>query len=190
MEKKALACDPIDLNDFMKICCSGKLPPRVAALLERCQKDPALRASLCAADILGALEPAAATRPGACDPVIHYTRQVTVPVAEAANRPSEVLIASFCAPTNRALVIDKCRVSPGNAVAAAQPETQPVMRLAKLSPFDALCLPFEPPQKAGAFVNVEHLILPSEAGFTLHVQNWNLAAEAIYDIEIKLWASC
>lgn len=183
----------MSLADYAKFCCTGKLPAHVAKALSDACTDPFLKALLCHAEIVGALEPLSATRPGVCDPVIYFTRQVTVPEAtlvEGVVVPGEVKVISFCAPMNRALVIAESRVSAANDAAASQPVTQPVYKKVNLGTFGEWCLPFEPPDALGSFVNVEHIIVPAGAGFSIYVQNFNQAAEAVYDYQARFWASC
>jgi hypothetical protein len=187
-------CTPMSLAEYVHYCCTGQLPARVKAALSQNAQDPVLRAILCAAEILGALEPLSATRPGVCDPVIFFTRQITLPAAtlnpDGSVTPSEARVISFCAPTNRALVIEKSRVSAANDVAANQPIPMPIYKRVNLATFGEWCLPFEPDSLPGSFVNVEHIIVPPGAGFSIYVQNHNPNAEAIFFYEARFWASC
>lgn len=189
-----LLCNPMSLADYVKYCCTGQLPGHVKAALSQAAQDSVLRSILCALEITGHLEPAAATRPGVCDPSINFKRQITLPAAtlnpDGSVTPSEARVISFCAPTNRALVIHKSRVSAGDDVAANQPVPMPVYKRVNLATFGEWCLPFEPDSLPGSFVNVEHIIVPSSAGYSVYVQNWNPNAEAVYDYEATFWASC
>lgn len=195
-EINPLLCRPMSLSDYARYCCSGKLPAHVSRMISDAQEDPVLRALLCAMEIIGGLEPLAASRPGVCDPVIVYEHQVTLPAATIAPDgvtiiPSEERIISFCAPTNRALVIEKCRVKPGNEVAARQPVTMPIYKRVNIGTFGEWCLPFEPaPVPMGSFVNIEHIIVPPSAGYSVYVQNYDATGEAIYDVKARMWASC
>ena len=191
---QSILCHPISLADYVKFCCTGKLPQNVASALSQAAQDPVLKAILCAMEMVGALEPLSATRPSVCDPVVFFTRQVTLPAAtlnaDGSVTPSEARVISFCAPTNRALVIQKSRVSSGNDIAANQPVPMPVYKRVNLATFGEWCLPFEPDSLPGSFVNVEHIIVPSSAGYSVYVQNWNPNGEAIYNYEARFWASC
>lgn len=191
---QSILCNPMSLADYTRYCCTGKLPGHVQQALSQASQDPLLRAILCAMEIVGALEPLSATRPGVCDPVVFFSRQITLPAAtlnaDGSVTPTEARVISFCAPTNRALVIQKSRVSAGNDVAANQPVPMPLYKRVNLATFGEWCLPFEPDSLPGAFVNVEHIIVPPGAGFSVYVQNWNPNAEAVYDYEARFWASC
>lgn len=183
----------MSLVDYIKYCCTGKLPAHVQAALTKEAQDPYLRAILCAAEVVGALEPFGATRPGVCDPVIDYRRRIIVPAATLVVGvvvPSEERVISFCAPLNRALVIEKSRVKPVNDIAATQPVTQPITKKVNLGTFGEWCLPFEPLDASGAFVNVEHIIVQAGAGYSIYVQNFNTAGAAIYDYRARFWATC
>ena len=189
-----LFCQPMSLADYTKYCCTGKLPAHVQAALSQSSKDPILQAILCAAEIIGGLEPLAATRPGVCDPAIYLERQITVPAAtlnpDGSVTPSEERVISFCAPTNRALVIDQSRVTAGNDIAANQPIPMPLYKRVNLASFGEWCLPFEPDSLPGMFVNVEHVIVPAGAGYAIYVQNFNPGGAAIYNYKARFWASC
>jgi hypothetical protein len=184
----------MSLADYVKFCCTGRLPANVQAALSQAAQDPVLKAILCAMEIVGALEPLSATRPSVCDPVIFFTRQVTLPAAtlnpDGSVTPSEARVISFCAPTNRALVIQKSRVSAANDIAANQPIPMPIYKRVNLATFGEWCLPFEPDSLPGAFVNVEHIIVPAGAGFSIYVQNFNPNGEAVYFYEARFWAAC
>jgi hypothetical protein len=191
---QSILCNPIALADYVKYCCTGKLPANVASALSQAAQDPILRAILCTLEIIGKLEPEAATRPGVCDPAVYFTRQITLPAAtlnaDGSVTPSEARVISFCAPTNRALVVEESRVSAGNDVAANQPVPMPVYKRVNLATFGEWCLPFEPDSLPGSFVNVEHIIVPSSAGYSVYVQNYNPNSEAVYDYKARFWASC
>lgn len=183
----------MSLADYIKFCCTGKLPAHVQAALRNASADPYLKALLCHSEILGNLEPAAATRPGVCDPVIYYERQITVPAATTVDGvvvPAEERVISFCAPINRALVIAESRVTAGNAVAAAQPVTMPLYKKVNLGTFGEWCLPFEPLDAVGGFANVEHIIVPPGGGFSIYVQNFDTTGPAVYNYKARFWASC
>jgi hypothetical protein len=189
-----IICNPMSLAEYVHYCCTGNLPANVRAALSQAAQDPFLRALLCAAEIVGALEPLSATRPSVCDPVIFFTRQITLPAAtlnpDGSVTPSEERVISFCAPTNRALVIEKSRLSAANDVAANQPIPLPVYKRVNLATFGEWCLPFEPDSLPGSFVNVEHIIVPPGAGFSIYTQNHNPNAEAVFFYEARFWAAC
>lgn len=191
---QSILCNPMSLADYTRYCCTGRLPQQVAEALSQAAQDPVLKAILCALEIVGGLEPLSATRPGVCDPVVFFTRQVTLPAAtinpDGSVTPSEARVISFCAPTNRALVIQESRVSAGNDVAANQPVPMPVYKRVNLATFGEWCLPFEPDSLPGAFVNVEHIIVPPSAGYSVYVQNFNPNGAAIYQYQARFWASC
>lgn len=187
-------CEKMSLADYAKFCCTGILPLNVSKALSQSAQDPYLRAILCAAEMVGALEPLSATRPGVCDPVIFFERNVVLPAAtlndDGSVTPSEARLVSFCAPTNRALVIAESRLTSANETAENQPVPMPLYKRVNLGTFGEWCLPFEPDTLPGSFVNVEHVIVPSGAGFSLYVQNHNPNSEAIYNYKARFWASC
>ena len=193
-EVNPLLCSPMSLAEYSRYCCSGKLPEHVRKVLNDAQGDPVLKAILCAAEIIGGLEPLAATRPGVCDPVIVVDRDIPVAAAttDAGGNviPTEVRVASFCAPMNRALVIQKSRVTAANLTAARQPVVQPIYKRVNLGTFGEWCLPFEPIDGPNSFHNIEHVIVPPGAGYSIYVQNFDTTSEAVYHFHARMWASC
>lgn len=190
-----LLCSPISLADYSRYCCSGKLPKALKVALGEASQDPMLKSILCAAEMLGYLEPASAHRPGVCDPVVTVERDITVPAPEAPEEgaavvPTEERIVSICAPLNRALVIDILRVDAANETAAIQPVTQPIFKKVNLGTFGEWCLPFEPSKATGMFSNVEHIIVPPGAGFSVYGQNFIVGSDAVYHLKMKMWAAC
>lgn len=179
------------LAEYATFCCTGRLPKVVEAALA---KGGFLADILCAMDLVGALEPLAATRPGVCDPEVEIDKDITVPPAtlnsDGTVTPQEVRVTSYCAPMNRALVIAKSRVTAANLTAAQQPITQPIYKRVNLGTFGEWCLPFEPPDEPGQFTNVQHIIAPPESGYSIYVQNFNPASEAVYHFHSRIWASC
>jgi hypothetical protein len=120
-------------------------------------------------------------------------RDVTVAPATLVDgvvTPSEERILSFCAPLNKPLVVDQLRVTPGNLTASNQPFTQPVYKRVNLGTFGEWCLPFEPTDGPGLFSNVEHVVVPPKGGYSVYVQNFNPASEAIYHVHSEIWACC
>lgn len=177
------------LSEYLKFCCTGQLPTRIAQIFKT---ESMLRDILCAADIVGALEPLAATRPGVCDPVIHFQRNLSAPpatIVDGVTIPGEEGVISFCAPINRALVIELSRLTPLNDLASSQPVAQPIYKKVNLG-FGEWCLPFEPASVAGSFVNVEHIVVPPGGGFSIYAQNFFTTGPAIYSYEARMWASC
>lgn len=192
---QSILCHPMSLADYAKFCCTGRLPQNVAAALSQAAQDPTLKAILCAMEIVGALEPLSATRPGVCDPVIVIDRDIVVPPATTdidtgVVTPSEQLVTAICAPMNRALVVQKSRVTAANLTAARQPVVMPIYKRVNLASFGEWCLPFEPTDGPNSFHNIEHIIVPAMAGYSIYVQNWNPTSEAVYHYHAKMWASC
>lgn len=180
----------ISLAEWSKFCCSGQLPK---AVLEGLQQGGFYADLIRFAQLIGGLEPLAVSRPGACDPVIVVERDITVPAATEVDgvvTPSEERVFSFCAPMNRALMLSKFRVSPANLTASQQPVTQPIYKKVNLATFGEWCFAFEPDSNLGQFTNVENILIPPRAGFSVYVQNYNPASEAVYHVKAKMWASC
>lgn len=180
------------LSEYLKFCCTGRLPRRIQEILDQ---GGVLADILCAAAVVGALEPLCATRPGACDPVMEVEKDITVAPATLDSNtgdviPSQERAISYCAPMNRALVIERSRITAANLTASTQPVTQPIYKRVNLGTFGEWCLPFEPADMAGQFANVEHIIVPPQAGFSVFVQNFNPASEAVYHLEARMWACC
>lgn len=180
------------LAEYVQYCCTGVLPAKIATILNG--PPSFLRDILCALDIIGALEPLAATRPGVCDPVIVVDKQIVVPPATVGPDgkviPSEKKAICYCAPMNRALVVEESRVTSGNLTGASQPTAQPIYKKVNLGTFGEWCLPFEPADQPGEFVNVEHVVVPPKAGYCVYVQNFNTESEAVYHLHSRMWASC
>lgn len=181
----------MSLAEYVAYCCTGRIPKTVSDAMA---KGGFLGELLCAIDIIGALEPLSATRPGVCDPVIVIDKQIVVPPAtlnaDGTVTPKEVRAISYCAPMNRALVIQESRVTAGNLTGASQPTAQPAFKRVNLGTFGEWCLPFEPADEPGLFSNIEHIIVPPEAGFSIYVQNFDPESEAVYHLHSRMWASC
>ena len=182
----------ISLREWSHFCCSGNLP---ASVMESLARGGFLADLIRFAQLIGGLEPLAVSRPGACDPVIVVERDIHVPPATLNDdgvtvTASEERVFSFCAPMNRALMISKLRVSPANLTASEQPVTQPIYKKVNLATFGEWCFAFEPESISGQFTSVENILVPPKAGFSLYVQNYNPASEAIYHVKTKMWASC
>ncbi len=186
-----LLCN-MSLSEYIQYCCTGRPPAKIIGILNG--PPSFLKDLLCALDVIGALEPLAATRPGACDPAIDVDKDIFVPPAtlnpDGSITPSEVRVTSFCAPMNRALVIQKARVTGVNLTAKTQPHTQPIYKKVNLGTFGEWCLPFEPIDEPGQFVNVEHIVAPPQSGFSIYVQNFNPSSVAHYHFKAHMWASC
>lgn len=183
-------CPGMSLADYIFYCCTGQLPGAVIAVQN---KSPFLRDMVCMAQLLGALEPLCATRPGVCDPVVVVDRQITVPAAtvvDGVTVPGQERAISVCAPMNRALVVKTLRLTadPDDAVALASGEVE--FKRVNLGSFGEWCLPFEPEGGPGVFINVEHIIVPPSAGFTLFGKNNDTDDPAIMNLHAEMWACC
>lgn len=179
------------LSEYVQYCCTGMLPAKIANVLNG--PPSFLKDLLCAFDTISILEPRSATRPGVCDPVIVVDKWITVPPATVVDGdvvPSEARVTSICAPMNRALVIQESRVLPTNLTAQTQPHTQPIYKRVNLASFGEWCLPFEPIDEQGLFVNVEHIVVPPRAGYSIYVQNFDTEGPATYQYHARMWASC
>jgi hypothetical protein len=179
----------MSLADYIIYCCTGQLPNSILSVKNKSQF---LSDLVCMAELLGVLEPACATRPGVCDPVVVVDRDITLPVAtinEAGQTvPSEALAIPICAPMNRALVIKTLRLLPADLTAAEFGEVE--FKKVNLGGFGEWCLAFEPQGGPGLFVNVEHIITPPAGGFSLHAKNHSTANQATFHLHAEMWACC
>jgi hypothetical protein len=176
------------LVEYVQFCCTGQMPK---SWQDAFNQGGILTELLKGAAIIGALEPLCATRPGVCDPVAVVDR--TIPVAPATIVdgkvvPTEERVISICAPMNRALVVDELRVLPANLTATTQGANQPEYKRVNLASFGEWCLPFEPEDRSGQFVNVEHVIVPPKAGYSVFVSNDDPFSEALYQLRGRMWA--
>lgn len=177
------------LEEYLAYCCSGRLP---AAVNEAVNKSQGLADLVGMAELIGALEPLGATRPGVCDPVVVVDRVISVPPATINQAgqivPNDGKAISICAPMNRALVVETLRLLPWNLTAVQSGEAQ--FKLVNLGPFGGWCLPFEPEQGPGIFVNVEHIVVPPRAGFSLYGTNHDTTSVAKFHLNARMWATC
>lgn len=182
----------ISLVEWLQMCCNGRLPGVVSQAIN---EGGYLAHLVKFAQLIGGLEPLCASRPGVCDPVVVVDKDITVPPAtlnqDGTITPNERRVISYCAPMNRALIIQRSRTTAANLTAAEQPITQPIMKRVNLATFpDGWCLSFEPPDMAGQFSNVEHIVVPPQAGYSIFVQNFNPNSEAVYHHHARMWACC
>ncbi len=89
---------------------------------------------------------------------------------------------------NRALVVERLRVLPANLTGATQPRNQPQYKRVNLATFGEWCLPFEPQEATNQFVNVEHVIVPPNAGYSVFVSNFDPFSEAVFHLSGRMWA--
>lgn len=185
------AVPEISLVEWILYCCTGKLP---AAVCEALARGGFLADLVRFNALVGTLQPKCAERPGVCDPVLVVDKQVHVPPAtledDGSVTPSEVRLISYCAPINRALVVAESRVTAANLTGASQPSTMPVYKRVNLATFGEWCLPFEPADMAGQFANVENVIVPPGAGYSVYVQNLDPTSEAAFHLHSRMWACC
>jgi hypothetical protein len=180
----------MSLVEYIKYCCTGEFPASVATVR---RKSAFLDDIVCLADLLGALEPLCASRPGVCDVRAVVDRDIAVgPATLNANgsvTPSEARATSICAPMNRALVVEVLRVTPANLTAADSGQAE--FKRVNLGTFgENWCLAFEPQDTPGQFANVEHIVTPPGAGFTLHAKNFDPFSEAVFHLHAEMWACC
>lgn len=182
-------CPPMSLAEYLLYCCTGQLPQ---AVRKACAKSQTLHDLVCMAELLGLLEPACATRPGVCDPVVVVDRDIFLPPAVLDVNgnvvPSEAKAISICAPMNRALVVKTLRLTPADLTAAESGEVE--FKKVNLGTFGEWCFAFEPPGGPGLIVNVEHIITPPEGGFSLHAKNHSTANNATFHLHAEMWACC
>lgn len=177
---------PITLAEYAASCLAGKEPPKpLQAFADRSAfaQDVARFAVL-----VGASEPLAATRPGACDMVGIVDRTFTVPPAISATEPSTVKALSICSSLSQSVVIDRLRLTPANLTAEEFGLVQ--FKRVLLATFGEFCLPFTPEDEPATFINVEHVILCPKSGFDIFAVNTDPFSEAVFHIFFRGWATC
>lgn len=180
----------LTLTEYIQACALRRQVPK--AILDLAAQSQSSKEIVCILSALGWMEPAAAWRPGACDPAVEVEYEVTVPPAtyDATGKliPSEKLVIAICAPINRSLVVDILRVQPGNLTAAKSGQTR--YKKVNLGGFGEFCLPFEPENVPGRFSNVEHLVVCPGAGFSVFAENDDPCSEAVFNFVARMWGSC
>lgn len=189
------ACPAVSVQEYLIACCQKSGPPptllgALASLGTQVGRD-----IFCIASALGALEPLATLRPGACDIVTVFDKTVEVPPAAIDAKgnitPSERKLIQICAPMGLALVVDTLRALPANLTAALAGSLT-FKRLAVSSFSEGFCPPGEPADgdDMGTFQNIEHVLLRPESGFDVHAKNENPYSPALFHIHARMWATC
>ena len=176
------------LSEYIQYCCSGRLPQ---SWLRAAQQSERVADILSAFAVIGGLEPLCATRPNACEPRLIVDRDIFVPPASIVDGkivPTEARAIAICAPLNKPLVVDELRITAANLTAATQSTTNPEYKRVNLATFGEWCLPFEPLNDPGLFANVEHIMVPAQAGFAVYVRNDDPFSEAVYHLHGEMWA--
>lgn len=188
-------CPQAAVKDAIYACCKGLIPPAEAIALAYAPDSEILRALLCVASAVGALDPLATIRPGVCDKVFVFDKTVEVPPAtiDAAGNvvPSEAKLIQICAPMGLALVVETLRALPANLTAALSGDIV-FARQAVMGFSEGFCLPGEPADGdgLGTFQNVEHVLLLPEAGFDVHARNFSTVSPALFQMHARMWATC
>lgn len=187
------SCPKMDMTSFVKACFGkGSLPAFPWAKADHPITTQDIVSLLCA---LGLFEPAAATRPGACDVVTIFDKIVEVPAATIDGNgevvPAFKELVKFCAPSDKSQVIDVARVTPANLTASESGEAySKVMQVMGFS--ENFCPPGEPSngEQIGTFQTVEHIILCPESGFDLHGRNHDPFSPALFHVFVRAWGAC
>lgn len=187
-------CPKMDMTSFVRACFGkGALPAAPWAESDKPITTRDVVSILCS---LGLFEPAAASRPGACDIVTIYDRIVEVPAATIDATTGKVIpaikeLVKFCAPADKSQVVKVARVTPANLTASQSGEAfSKVMQVMGFS--ENFCPPGEPSSgtNIGAFQTVEHIILCPKAGFDLHARNHDPFSPAQFHIFVEAWGAC
>lgn len=190
-----LVCSQVTVADYLQACkCKGGAPTSFQYLG---QGEPSgfLKDLVCLASALGALEPLAAMRPGACDLVTVFDKWVTIPPAHlnALGQivPGEAKLIQICAPMGQALVVDKLRALPANLTSMTSGDIV-FKRLAVFGFSEGFCPPGEPADgdDLGTYQNIEHVLLSPESGFDVHGRNFDLFSPGLIHIHARMWATC
>jgi len=177
---------PIPLGEFVKLCKQGKCPAEwLGGGIETIGDLARMMANI------GAFDPLAAIRPGACDIVSVFDKTVEAPPAEDENTPSRVKLIKICAPMHLSLVVSRLRVEPANLTAVESGEIV-FPRNSAFGFSEGFCLPFEPGDgnNIGTYYNVEHIILCPGSGFDVYAINHSPFSPALFHIHAEIWASC
>lgn len=197
MQNNIQLCPAIPLQEYIKACFARKpyVPPTVASLLACPQTYQTLKDLLCAMATVGALEPLAAIRPGACDIVQVYDKTIDVPPAtiDATGKivPTDGLLIELCAPMGQVMVIEHLRGLPANLTAEESGEIVR-KRFTVFGFSEDACLAGQPGtgNDLGTFQNIEHIISCPEGGLDLYGRNHDPFSIARFRVHARLWTTC
>jgi hypothetical protein len=185
----------ISLADYVAMC-RGQRSPASQAILQFKQSSQLANELACLAEMIGALQPLSAWRPDACVPKSIYDD--VVEVGPATLNPDGSITETckkaivFCAPMDKAIVIDKLRVTPANLTAIESGQVK--RNSAKLSSFsEDLCVPGEAgdgSDTCGTFWNTEHIILCPQAFLLVTVCNCSPYSNALFNVHAESWTAC
>ena len=189
MPPKEIGCK-LGLEEYLKHCRAGGRKPEILEYLEG--RSEWMRDIVCLLDTLGILEPWTAWRPGACEPVVFVRQDLAVPAATIVDGkvvPGEILAVPLCSTLlDGALMVDELRIEPLNLTAQESGAVLP--KKVNLGGFGEFCLPFEPDDRLGRFVNVEHFGMCSNASLSIFAQNFDPFSVGRVKVTVRMWGSC
>lgn len=193
-QERGVICPAVPLSDYLLACCRKEGPPPGLQLADENSSDY-LKALLCVASAIGALEPLSALRPGACDIRTVFDKTVEVAPATLDSKgnlvPTDGKLIKICAPMGLSLVVNVLRGLPAN-LTAAQSGAVVFKSLAVMGYSESFCPPGEPADgdDLGTFQNIEHVLLRPETGFDLYARNFSTVSSALFTVHAEMWATC
>lgn len=188
-------CEKFSAEKFFRDGCAGNVPQALNNLFANLKTSTG-QDLFCILNGIGALEPLSFTRPGAGEIVQVYDKAFTAPAAtfEADGvtiKPSDVKLISLCAPDGKALVVKILRATAADLTASEHGEIL-MKRLAVVGFSEGFCPAGEPGDgdEDGTFQNIEHLILPSRAGFDVYGRNHWPYGPATFKLHGEMWETC
>lgn len=188
-------CEKFSAERFFRESCQGSVPEALKKLWLDMGTEQG-RDLFCVLNGIGALEPLSFTRPGAGEIVQVYDKSFTAPAATfgpdgVTIRPSDVKLISLCAPEGKVLVVKILRATPGDLTASQHGEVV-MKRMAVVGFSEGFCPAGEPGDgdEDGTFQNIEHIILPSKAGFDVYGRNNWPYGPATFKLHGEMWESC
>jgi hypothetical protein len=190
----ALECNKFSAEEYFRSICGGNIPPGLIKLFQSLESQ-AGQEIFCMANAIGGLEPLSFTRPGAGELVQVYDKMITVPAATIDTNgkivPRDGKLIQICAPEGKVLVIRTLRAR-AEDLTAAQSGNIAMKRLAVVGFSEGFCPAGEPADgdDLGTFQNIEHVLLPSKAGFDVYGRNNSPFGPATFSIHGEMWETC
>lgn len=190
----ATQCEKLSAEAFFRAICNGAASGGLDRILK--SLETSLGSDLfCIAHAIGALEPLSFTRPGAGEIVQVFDKTIIIPAAtlDAAGNvvPRDGKLIRMCAPDGKALVVKTLRALPVDLTAVLFGNIV-MKRLAVMGFSEGFCPAGEPADgdDLGTFQNIEHVILPSKAGFDVYARNNSPYGPATFSIHAEMWETC
>lgn len=184
----------LSAEEIFRSLCQGKTPQGYARLLNSLET-PLGRDIFALAYAIGALDPLVFIRPGPHDLEEIYQKTITIQPATQGPDGSIVgtdgLLARFCAPEGKILVLREAEVSPAD-LTATQSGLVVYKKISALTFSEGFCFSGEAGDgdEAGTFQSIQNLILPSKAGIDIYGRNLSLVSPATIKIRARYWTTC